>query len=267
MRTNATWLPRFMAMVVLGLAFAAAPLAQTTTTVDVRNFEVIAVDGNKLVVRDQRGTNEYTVPPDFRFTVDGKSMAVSDLKPGMKGTATVTTTTTVTPVVLTEVREVEVLRASDVSVTVRGADGQSRRFTQGQLDQRGVQIIRDGRTVRVADLRRGDKLTATIVTSGPPAVLTEQEVQATLDESKADAAATPKGDATATPKADATATQGAAPAGAAPSAAPAASPKASASEPAAKPAEASGLGAMGYMLIAILVALALYFFMRRKRES
>ena len=79
MRTNATWLPRFMAMVVLGLAFAAAPLAQTTTTVDVRNFEVIAVDGNKLVVRDQRGTNEFTVPPDFRFTVDGKSMAVSDL--------------------------------------------------------------------------------------------------------------------------------------------------------------------------------------------
>ena len=259
MRTNATWLPRFMAMVVLGLAFAAAPLAQTTTTVDVRNFEVIAVDGNKLVVRDQRGTNEYTVPSDFRFTVDGKSMAVSDLKPGMKGTATVTTTTTVTPVVITEVREAEVLRASDVSVTVRGADGQSRRFTQGQLDQRGVQIIRDGRTVRVADLRRGDKLTATIVTSGPPAVLTEQEVQATLDESKADAAATSK--------AGATATQGAAPAGAAPPAAPAASPKASTSEPAAKPAEASGLGAMGYMLIAILVALALYFFMRRKRES
>ena len=197
MRTNATWLPRFMAIVVLGLAFAGVPLAQTTTTVDVRNFEVISVDGNKLVVRDQKGTHEYTVPQDFRFTIDGKSMAVSDLKAGMKGTATITTTTTVTPVVITEVREAEVLRASDVSVTVRGADGQARRFTQGQLDQKGVQIVKEGRPVRLADLRRGDKLTASIVTSGPPAVLTEQEVQATLAESTVAAAAAPSAAPTA----------------------------------------------------------------------
>ena len=32
---------------------------------------------------------EYTVPADFRSTVDGKKMAASELKPGMKGTATV----------------------------------------------------------------------------------------------------------------------------------------------------------------------------------
>jgi hypothetical protein len=48
--------------------------------VDVRNFEVISVDGNKLVVRDERGTQELTVPDDFRFTVDGKKMSVSELK-------------------------------------------------------------------------------------------------------------------------------------------------------------------------------------------
>ena len=122
------------------------------------------------------------MPDDFRFTVDGKKMAVSELKPGMKGTATVTTTTTVTPVFVTEVREAEVLRASDLSMTVRRADGNTRRFTQGELDKRGIQIIKDGKPVRIADLKKGDKLSAMIITSGAPAVLTEQEVQATLAE-------------------------------------------------------------------------------------
>ena len=51
-------LSAFIVAVVLGLAFAGAALAQTTSKVDVRNFEVISVDGNKLVVRDERGTNE-----------------------------------------------------------------------------------------------------------------------------------------------------------------------------------------------------------------
>ena len=111
METKVKRLSAIMAMVALVFAFVSAASAQTTTTVDVRSFEVIAVDGNKLVVRDQKGTQEYTVPDDFRFTVDGKQMSVSELKAGMKGTATVTTTTTVTPVVVTEVREAQVLRA------------------------------------------------------------------------------------------------------------------------------------------------------------
>src|SRR4051812_40447104 len=123
MGTKGLGLARGMVMVALAFAFVSAAVAQTTTTIDVRDFEVIAVDGNKLVVRDQKGTQEYTVPDNFPFMVDGKRMSVSDLKAGMKGTATVTTTVTLTPVVVTEVREGQVLRASDTSVTVRGVDG------------------------------------------------------------------------------------------------------------------------------------------------
>jgi hypothetical protein len=53
--------------IVLGLPFSGAPQAQTKTTTDVRKFEVIAVDGNNLVVRNETGTHEYSVPDDFRF--------------------------------------------------------------------------------------------------------------------------------------------------------------------------------------------------------
>ncbi len=263
MRTKMTWPLTVFVMIALGFAVAGASLAQTATAVDVRNFEVISVAGNKLVVRDERGTQELTVPDDFRFTVDGKKLSVSDLKAGMKGTATVTTTTTVTPVVVTEVREAEVLRASDTSMTVRGTDG-VRRFTQGQLDTKGIEIFKDGQSVRIADLRRGDKLTATIVTSGPPVVLTEQEVQATL----AEAPAAPAG-ATAAPAGGSAApatTQGAPSAGAAQTAAPQQSGNA---VPAPQPAESSGPGLTSwYLLIGVVVlAIVLFVAMRRRKGA
>ena len=67
METKVNRLSAIMVIVALVFAFVNAASAQTTTTVDVRTFEVIAVDGNKLVVRDQKGTQEYAVPADFRF--------------------------------------------------------------------------------------------------------------------------------------------------------------------------------------------------------
>jgi hypothetical protein len=244
-------------MAALGLAFAGNPLAQTTTTVDVRNFEVISVDGNKLVVRDQRGTNELTVPDDFRFTVDGKKMSVSELKAGMKGTATVTTTTTIKPVTVTEMREGVVLSAGQWSMIVRDSEGVRKKFTRDQLDQRGVQILKDGRVMSMDQLKKGDTLTATIITQVAPVVVTEQEVEATLAASPAEPAPT-------------TVASAAAPAQPAPVASPAptpaASPQPSAAQPASPPAEQSGLGLVWYLVIAVLVAV-IVFAMRRKKQA
>jgi len=255
-------------MVVLALAFASTSLAQTTSsTVEMKNFEVIAVNGNKLVFRDPTGTREITVPDDFRFTIDGKKMAVSELKPGMKGTATVTTTTTVTPVFVTEVREAEVLRASDMSMTVRGADGNTRRFTQGDVNKRGIEIVKDGKAVRIADLKRGDKLTAIIITETSPAVLTEQEVKATLADATPEPAATKAAEPAPTKAAEPEPTKMAAatPAQSAPT--PAATPAPSAVPPVPQPAEPSGMSNMTWLLIAIAVAIVLFLFLRRRKQA
>ena len=43
-----------------------------------------------------------------------------------------------------------------------------------------MKIMRSGKPAQISDFREGDQLTATIITSQPPQVLTEQEVQATL---------------------------------------------------------------------------------------
>lgn len=264
-------LAKVVAIGTFGIAFAGATLAQSTTSsVDVRKFEVISADGDSLVVRDERGTSEITVPHEFRFNVDGKSLPVSELKPGMKGTATVTTKTTVTPVTVTEVRQAEVLRVSDMSVTIRGPDGVSRRFTRADINGRNIQLVMDGKTIHPRDLHKGDKLTAVVVTELPPAVLTEKEVQAVLDESKPEpvAAAAPATPAPEQPAAaPAASTQPATPTPAAftqplSPATPAPAPMTEAPKP-----EASGLGAMWWLVIAIVIGAVVFLVMRGKKAA
>ena len=192
--------------------------AQTTTSSETKTFEVLAVDGNTLVVSLPEGTRELTVADDFRFTVNGQQLSVQQLKVGMKGTATVTTRTTVTPVTVTEVKDGTVRHSMGTTIIVQTDQGY-RSFTQSEIDKRGIKIMRSGKPALVSDFRPGDKLTATIITSRPPQVLTEQQVNATL------AAAAPAGGGAA-----------ARPAGAAPAAS-------AASAPAAKSASASAAAA------------------------
>jgi len=239
----------------------------------VRQFEVISVDGNNLVVRDQKGTQEYSVPDDFRFTIDSRKVSVKELKPGMKGTATVTTKTTITPVTVTEIKQGTVVSATEFSVYVRGPEG-VKRFTQSQLDERGVQILKEGRIIRIRDLRQNDQITATIISKAPPVVVTEKEVQATLAQTASatpEATAPTQASAAAPAQADATAaTQAAA---SAPT--PAAAATQSDTAPPASPAPATvpppqatgGTPWIWFIVIAIILALLWFFFVRKKGTS
>ena len=163
------------------LTAAAAP-AQTTTTSETKKFQIISVDGNTLVVKLPEGTREMAVADDFRFNVDGKMLSVQELRPGMSGTATITTRTTVTPVVVTEVKNGTVMQNLGTSIIVRTENGM-KMFSQADIDKRGIKIWRDGKIAEISDFRANDKLTATIVTTKPPRVMTDREVNATLAKS------------------------------------------------------------------------------------
>jgi hypothetical protein len=167
------------ATVILGVVAGVAAAQQQTTTTETKAFKVISVEGNELVVRLPEGTRAITVPEDFRFTVNGQSLSVHELTPGMSGTAEIKTTTTVKPVTVTEVRNATVEQVSGASIIVRGQNG-FRVFTQGEVDKRNIKIVKDGRPVTLSELHTGDHLTATIVTEKPPQVMTEKQVLASL---------------------------------------------------------------------------------------
>jgi len=192
------------ALVFLTAAVSSAQTAGSAT--ETKKFQVISVDGNQLVVKLPEGTREITVPPDFKFTVDGKSLTVSELKPGMAGTATITTKTTVVPVTVTEVKNGVVMQNMGSSILVK-TDGGMKMFSQGDMDKRGVKIMKDGKAVDISELRANDQLTATIVTSKPPRIMTEKQVEASLAKSggaPAGAAAAPAKSTAAAPASAAT---------------------------------------------------------------
>jgi hypothetical protein len=230
------------ALALLALLLCApAAHAQADPTGGLRHFEVISTDGNHLVVRDESGIQEYTVPPDFRVTVDGREIAAADLKSGMRGTATLTSKTSTRPVHVTFVKMGTVVAQSGRSVTVKEDSGQIHRFTQDEADARDLQIYMDGKPVRVFNLNPGDRIEATIVTAGTPEILTAQA----LDESLAAAKEAP----------------------AAPAPAPAAAPEPARDTAAASPAPREEAKAPNWMWLWIvllaIVAVLVYFAVRR----
>jgi hypothetical protein len=233
---------------------AAVTVAQPTTTTETKKFRVIAVEGNQLVVSLPEGTRELTVPPDFQFNVDGKMLSVNELKAGMSGTATITTKTTMVPVTVTEVKNGTVMQTMGTSILVRTEDNTMKMFSQADIDKRGVKIWRDGRPAAISDFRANDRLSATIVTSKPPRVLTEKEVQATLAQSGGGAGA-PAAGASAAGAGGAAAARPA-PSGAATAAAPpsGAAAATSGAEPRKLPRTASPMPLVGLAGLASLVA-------------
>src|SRR3954452_19401478 len=121
-----------MAAAVVCVTAGVSLAQQTSSSSETKSFEVLAVDGNQLDVRLPEGTRELTVPDDFRFTVNGQQMSVHQLKPGMKGTATITTRTTVTPVTVTEVKNGQVVVKSSAGIIVRTGEG-VKSFSQGDV--------------------------------------------------------------------------------------------------------------------------------------
>jgi LPXTG-motif cell wall-anchored protein len=187
---------RLSKLVLAGASCALALLAglasaqESKMTMEARKFEIISVDGNKVVARTDRGIREVTLPADFKVNVDGKDVGVADLKPGMKGTAMVATTTTSTPVTVTEVRNADVMAVAGNSVIVKGQNG-LKKYTLDDVNDKNITIMKDGKNVNISDLRVGDKLTATIITRHPPKVSSTTEIKSASASAPAAPAAAP----------------------------------------------------------------------------
>ena len=159
----------------VALLLASTALAQSTSTTSTE-----AVDGNKVLYKAAYGSvKEVIVPSDFVLTVDGNRVTVHDLKPGMKGTAVITTKTTTVPVTVTQIKDGEVLAVSGNTIIVRTKEG-NKKFTTQDVRDRNITVYKEGAPVELSQLRVGDRLSATIVTKHPPVVMTERQVKAAM---------------------------------------------------------------------------------------
>jgi hypothetical protein len=138
-------------------------------------------------------------------------------------------------------------------------DGVRKKFTQDQLNARGLQIYKDGKVIPISQLNKGDEITATVISQRAPEVVTEREVEATLAQApaKTDAPA-----AKSEPPAAKTESSAVAPPPATPMAT-----QSTAAAPAPAPAESSGLGTGWYVLIAVVIAAILFLIMRRRKDE
>jgi len=145
------------AVIVLGAGIAAAQ----TSTYEIKQGTVISVYGNHLVVKMASGeTKDVEVPEGFMFTVDGRSVPLSALKPGTKLTSTVKTTTTPKTVQTTEVKNAEVVKVVGQTVILRGEDGKLKRYNKVPDN---ITLTRGGKEMNPRDLAPGMRLTATLV--------------------------------------------------------------------------------------------------------
>ena len=147
---------------------------QPTHEVTVDRGEVVLVQGNDLVVKMEDGSIEHfaNLPESDRVLVDGKSLGIHDLKPGMKLERTITVTTT--PRTITTVQTVtgkvwHVTPPNSVILTLEDGSNQQFNIPKGQ------KFTVDGQETDAWGLKKGMKVAATKVVEVPENVITRQK--------------------------------------------------------------------------------------------
>jgi LPXTG-motif cell wall-anchored protein len=145
----------------------AVGLAQQSVTVE--RGEVLAVNGNDIMVRMDTGeVRHVTAPPGATANVDGRQITVNELRPGMKLQRTTITTTTNRMVSSVRTTNGTVWQVNAPYVIFTGPDGKNKQVKVPD----GTKFTIDGEQKTVFDLRKGMKFTATIVTQAPETVVT-----------------------------------------------------------------------------------------------
>jgi hypothetical protein len=174
-------------MIMAGLDFGsvfavAAQMPQTATsqakgsptvTTEQLRGTVAKVGDNILLVEMPTGElKEFTVPPTRKFVIDGKPLALKDLKPGTKLTATITTATTPVTTRTTTVGSGTVWHVSDNKVILTLPNGENKTY----IVEDSYRFIVDGREASVKDLKPGMTVSGERIVEEPSTTITSDIV-------------------------------------------------------------------------------------------
>lgn len=168
---------RCVTIVCIVVLFVAMTVAQDTTktttavsgsvskTTRVESGEILQVNGNELIIKMANGEIRHiTVAPGATAMVDGKQVGIKDAKPGMKLQRTITTSTI--PQTVTTIRTIQgtvwnVMAPKSVILTLPDGSNKQYKVPKGQV------FTIDGEKKTVFDLKKGMKVTATVLTETP----------------------------------------------------------------------------------------------------
>jgi hypothetical protein len=144
---------------------------QAAKKVTVERGEVVYVSGNEVVVKMESGEIRHvTVPDNATATVDGKTVTIKDLKPGMKLEKTITTTST--PKTIKTVRT-----GTGTVMNVMPPNYATVKFEDGSVERykipKGTKFTIDGQQKTAFDLKPGMKISATRIVEAPVVEVTQ----------------------------------------------------------------------------------------------
>ena len=183
-----------IAACVLSLAFGPAALAQTpgsTTTESIaqksRNISgvVETVAGNKVVLREADGLHEYNPPAGFKFQLDGRDVGVDEIKPGMSINAVVTDKVITRQVTLTRIESGTVAQVAPGGIVLKDQNGDLKSYNFKDPAGNDIYFARDGKEVPLRNVKVGDRLSGTFVTTLPPQKISQRSAVAKATEPSA----------------------------------------------------------------------------------
>jgi hypothetical protein len=148
---------------------------KSSEVVRVDRGEVLAVEGNDLIVRMEDGSVRHfeNIPDNAKVTVDGKQLGIHDLKPGMTLQRTITTTTTphtVTTILTVTGKVWHVTPPLSVILTLENGTNQSFKIPKDQ------KFNVNGEMIDAFGLKKGMVVRAIkIVEEAPMTTTTEQK--------------------------------------------------------------------------------------------
>lgn len=169
----------FGTLALLSVGFTSTAFAQqrtveekqtgaSETQVDTRNSTVVYIEGNHLVVRQENGTLQaLQIPPEERFNIDGQKLTLQELKPGMVLTQEVISTTRPIVVKTVEIVDGTVWHAGARRLVIRTHEG---KLVDYLIPKWGTIKI-GGEERQLHELKRGDHISATIITEEPMTVV------------------------------------------------------------------------------------------------
>jgi len=175
--------PARIAVCLLALATAPAARAQATATTttestsvarQVKGGVVEAVAGNKVVLRESDGLHEYTLPDGFKLDVNGQSVGVDQIQPGMTVGAMITDRVTTRQVKETRISSATVMQIAPGGIVVKTADGNLKSYDFKDAAGNDIYFVRDGKQVSLRDVKQGERLSGTFITTLPPQEITQR---------------------------------------------------------------------------------------------